>query len=89
MKIKDDFVLRRVANTWTVLPLSAEVLNFDGMLTLNESGAMLWNVLIKGADFDMLVDALLNEYDVTREQALADAEEFLNMLKSVGCIEDV
>ena len=89
MKIKDDFVLRRVANTWTVLPLSAEVLNFDGMLTLNESGAMLWNVLIKGADFDMLVDALLNEYDVTREQALTDAEEFLNMLKSVGCIEDV
>lgn len=89
MKIKEDFVLRRVANTWTVLPLSADVLNFDGMLTLNESGATLWNVLSEGSSVEGLADALIAEYEVTREQALADAEEFINMLKNVGCIEDV
>ena len=35
-----------------------------------------------------LVDSLLNEYDVTREEALADVEEFIDRLRKVDCIED-
>lgn len=87
MKLKKNFVLRQVAGTWVVLPLGAETVNFSGMLQLNESGAMLWRVLEDGGSQDALVEALLGEYDVTREQAEADVQEFLTKLNQAGCIQ--
>lgn len=87
MKIKADFVLRQVANTWAVLPLHKDVLNFDGMLTLNESGAFLWKLLEQGADQEALADAMTGEYDVSRQQALEDIDEFIAKLQRAGCIE--
>lgn len=87
MKLKKNFVLRQVAGTWVVLPLGAETVNFSGMLQLNESGAMLWRVLEEGGSQDALVEALLGEYDVTREQAEADVQEFLAKLNQAGCIQ--
>ena len=87
MKLKKNFVLRQVAGAWVVLPLGAETVNFSGMLQLNDSGAMLWRVLEAGGDQEALVDALLGEYDVTREQAEADVQEFLAKLDQAGCIQ--
>lgn len=87
MKIKSDFVLRQVANTWAVLPLQKDVLNFDGMLTLNESGAFLWKLLEQEADRETLADAMTGEYDVSRQQALEDIDEFIAKLHKAGCIE--
>ena len=88
MKIKKDYALRQIADTWVVLPLAAETVNFSGMLTLNDSGAMLWKTLEKECSVDALTDALMAEYEVEREQAKADAEEFLNKLIQAGCIEE-
>lgn len=87
MKIKSDFVLRQIAQNYVVLPLAAETVNFNGMLTLNESGVMLWHVLEKGGDCEALVKALTEEYEVTEEQARADAEAFLDRLIQYGCVE--
>ena len=87
MKLKKNFVLRQVAGAWVVLPLGAETVNFSGMLQLNDSGAMLWRVLEQGGDQEALVNALLGEYDVTREQAEADVQEFLAKLTQAGCMQ--
>ena len=88
MKLKKDYVLRQVADTWVVLPLGRETVSFDGMLKLNESGALLWKTLETGADIDGLVQALKAEYIVSDAQARADAEEFLFKLVKAGCMED-
>ena len=87
MKLKENFALRPVADTWVVLPLGEESVNFNGMLTLNESGALLWQALEKGGDRETLADALMAEYVVDRAQALADAEAFLDKLRKGGCLE--
>lgn len=87
MKLKKDYVLRQVADTWVVLPLGQETISFDGMLKLNESGALLWKALEEGSDTDGLVAALKAEYIVSEAQARADAEEFLQKLAQAGCIE--
>ena len=85
--IKDGFVLRQVADTWVVMPLGQVSLDFNGMLTLNETGAFLWQNLEKGADVQGLTDALTAEYDVPAETAREDVEAFLAKLKQVGCID--
>lgn len=87
MKTKENFVIRQVADTWVVLPLGAATLNFDGMLTLNQSGVLLWQALEKGCSKEELTQVLLAEYDVSREEASADVQEFLNTLVQAGCLD--
>ena len=87
MKLKENFVLRRVADTWVVLAIGAESVNFNGMLTLNDSGAMLWELLEKGADCEDLVNALTAEYNVSKEEALTDVDAFYKKLVQAGCAE--
>ena len=87
MKLKENFVLRRVLNNWVVLPLGAATVDFNGILNLNGSGALLWQRLEQGADREELADALTAQYDVSRAQALADVDEFYAILVSAGCAE--
>ena len=87
MKISSKFVLRQVVNTWVVLPLADDTVNFNGMITLNESGVLLWQTLEQGADRDELVRVLTSEYNVSAETAAADVDAFLSSLTAVGCIE--
>ena len=87
MKIKENFLLRQVADTWVVMPFGQDMLDFNGMLTLNETGALLWQKLQEGADLEGLVAALTAEYNVSAEIARADAEEFCQKLLSAGCAE--
>lgn len=88
MKLKKDFVLRQVADTWVVLPVGAASVSFNGMLSLNGSGALLWQALEQGADREALADRLTAEYEVERAVALADVDEFLTTLRSAGCLEE-
>ena len=87
MKLKKDFVLRKIVGTWAVMAVGSETENFHKMLTLNDSGAMLWNLLAEGKGQEELADALMAEYDVERTVALADAAEFMQMLQKAGCME--
>ena len=87
MKLKENFVLRQVADVWVVLPLGAATVNFDGMIKLNETGALLWRTLETGADCAALAETLMQEYEVDREIALADAQDFVCRLQEAGCIE--
>lgn len=87
MKIKEGFVLRQVADTWVVMPLGQQSLDFGGMLTLNDTGALLWQTLEKGGDRQAMAKALTDEYEVTLEAALKDVDVFLAKLQEVGCAE--
>lgn len=88
MKIKENFALRQVADTWCVLPLAEATLNLNGMMTLNDSGVLLWQTLEQGCTREELVEALMNEYEVNQDEASADIEDFLSKLRSVDCIEE-
>lgn len=88
MRLKKEFALRQIADSWVVLALADETVNFSDMLTLNDSGAMLWKVLEEKCEPEALVDALMAEYEVPEEVAKADAQEFINKLIDAGCIEE-
>ena len=88
MKLNANFLLREVAGTWMVLPLLQDTLDFNGMIRLNGSGAVLWKCLEQGGDRQALNEALTSRYKVSFEQASGDVEEFLEMLKKIGCLED-
>ena len=87
MKLREGFALRQVADTWVVMPLGEKSVDFNGMLTLNDTGAVLWQALEKGGDKEALVDALVAEYDVSRETVLPDVDAFLAKLVEAGCLD--
>ena len=88
MKIRENYVLRKVADSYVVLPMSEAAVRFDGMITLNESGAMLWRRLERGAELKDLVEVLTSEFDVTEQEAAEDVVAFLDLLRPTGCLEE-
>ena len=87
MKINKNFMLRQLADTWVVLPMADKTIDFNGMITLNESGVLLWKALENGCHEEGLVAALMAEYVVTQQQAREDVAAFVKKLQSVGCLE--
>lgn len=86
MKIKEDVMLREIAGTWLVIPTGARVVDFNGMMTLSDTGAFLWKQLEKKTDKNHLLAALLNEYDIDKETAMEDIDEFLKKLVTENLI---
>ena len=87
MKIKEGFLLRQVAGQTVVLPTGDE-LDLNMMITLNGTGAFLWERLEKGSDVETMTAALLAEYDVDQQTAKAAVEGFVKKLEAHGFLQD-
>lgn len=87
MKIKDGFMLRKIADTFIIIPLGEKVVEFNGLMTLSESGALLWNTLQNSVSQIDLVEVLQSEYKIDKHTASADVDEFLSELTKKGLIE--
>lgn len=87
MKIKDNFVLRKVADSYVVVPVGSLTLDFNGIINLNETGAFLFEILQNGADKQTLVNKMLDEYEVTPEKAKADIDVFIKKIEDADILE--
>lgn len=87
MKIKKDFMLRKVADAYVVVPVNRLTLDFNGIISLNETGAFLFKLMQEGAEREELIDKLLDEYEVTREKATKDVDIFINKAKDADVLE--
>jgi len=86
MKQSSDFLLRDVADSLVLVPVGAATNRFPGMITLNETGKLLWDALSGEQTEETLTELLLEHYQVEREQAKADVQAFLQKLSSVGAV---
>ena len=80
MKIKEGFLLRQVAGQTVVLPTGDE-LDLNMMITLNGTGAFLWELLQEETSEEEMVKALLAEYDVDEARAKESVSAFVNKLR--------
>ena len=87
MKLKDGFLLRHVAGQAVALPTSG-TLDLNMMITLNETGAFLWERLQSETDADALVAALLGEYDVDEATARKSVAGFVQKLSDHGVLAE-
>ena len=88
MKIKDGFTLRNIAGSDIVVPVGNASKIFNGMITLNDSGAFLWSALQKETTINEVVAKLTGEYEVSTEQATADVQKFVAMLRENDLIDE-
>ncbi len=80
-------MLREVAGNNVVVAIGKATVDFNGLISLNDTGAFLWKQLEKGADQDDLLSAVLDEYDIDEADAKADIAEFIEKLKGADLLE--
>jgi hypothetical protein len=88
MKIKEGFILREVAHQFVVVPVGETALNFNGVISLNGTGAFLWKLLQNEIEPTALVRGLCERYDVSLEEAARDVEAFLTKMKEKHLLAD-
>lgn len=91
MKIKKGFILREVSKEEglsVVVGVGENAQKLQGYMTLNESGALIWKTLEKGATEEEVVSAILNEYDADKEVVEKDVSLVISKLKEIGAIDD-
>ncbi len=82
LKIADGYRLRRVGDVWAVFPVGTDKTDLSSMVTLNETGAFLWEKLQSGAEEGDLVREYSGRFGVSPEEAETDVSEFLEQLRS-------
>ena len=78
-------VYRHVAGEHLLIALHGDSL--EPLFALTPTAAVLWSRLEAWCTTDELADALVREYEVTREQAATDVEEFLQQLEEVQAVK--
>ena len=87
MKIKSGFIVRELAGEYVVVALGEASKIFNGIIKLNETGKFIWDGLTLGKEKDEIIQGMLKEYDVEREQVEADYDRFVNTLKGASILE--
>lgn len=88
MKIKEGFVLRKIADTYIVVPIGRNIADFNGVIRLNRSAVFLWNNLKEDCSIPLLVGRLIEEYKISEKQAQEDVEKFIRKLDEAKLLEN-
>lgn len=88
MKIKNGFAKREIAGSYIVVPVGKEASEFNGMITLNESGSFFWDCLQNDTTFDNAIEKIASEYDVEKSRAEEDLKKFITMLKENNLLDE-
>lgn len=86
MKIVKEFILRKIAGESILVPTGKTSQEINGMITLSETAALIWENLEKVDSLDELVDLITDEFEVDRETALADAGQLVAELCAAGFV---
>ena len=88
MKRNKDFMLRDIAGEVILVPTGAATQQFNGMITLNEVAAFIWKNLDESESSEILVDKIMDEFEIDRETATRDVIGFVSALYEHGLVLD-
>ena len=87
MKIKEGFVLRRVLDEAIVVASGEASKNFHGMIKLNETAAVIWELIAEGNSEEEIAKKLSEKYEISVEQAAEDIKAMIAVMAEKGIIE--
>ena len=86
MRIKKELIKREIAGDTILVPYGKTVYDSNGLFVLNEVAAFIWDMLEKVQSEEEIIEKILEEYDVSYEDAAADTAEFLEKLREMEII---
>ena len=86
MIIKKELIKREIAGDTILVPVGKTVYDSNGLFVLNELGAFIWDLLPNVDTQDEICQAILEEYEVSEEDAKRDIAEFMDKLRQLDVI---
>lgn len=87
MKINKEFTIRNIAGDYVMVPLGNTSNEFCAMISTNEVGVFMWNLLREGISLEELFQKVLDTFDVEETVARQDVNEFVEQLKKLDLLE--
>lgn len=81
-----EFIKRKIGTQFVIVAVGEASRRFNGMISVNSTGAFIWDVLEKETDEAGLIRALTEHYEVDAAKAKADYAAFLKTLREAGAI---
>lgn len=88
MKIKEGFILKDVAGSKIVIATGEERFNFNGVMTFNEVGAFIFNLLDGTNTPADIVEKISSEYNVDKSTAEKDVSNFIEKLRAHNLLDE-
>ena len=89
MHIKDGFSLKNLHGQMTVVANSGKISNFYNTIVLTDTAYFLWRMIENGNPTKKeMLDALLENFEISTVLALGDIDVFLRTMKENGIIEE-
>ena len=88
MNIKKGFELRDVCGEKVIIASGLENLDFTKLISVNETGADIWNLLLEGETTEEeLIAKFLEMYEGDEAQMSSEVAAFLKELAEIGVLE--
>ncbi len=86
MKLKLQLVKRDIAGDIILVPVGAATSSIQGLITINDTGAAIWDALPEAENEEAIVDKLYEQFDAERDELRKDVDEFLDKLRELNII---
>lgn len=88
IRIQDGFSVRKVLDVYIIVGTGKDAYMPNCIMSLNETGAFLWDILVNGSDRETLIAKLVDAYEVSDESAARDVDTFLAQLTERALIKE-
>lgn len=90
MKAKSGFSLRDICGTTILVAEGIENIDFNNIISMNETSAYLWRAVQDMQDFTPkdLAALLVKDYEVDEDTALADAKKLSKQWIKAGIVSE-
>ena len=82
----DSIVFRKIADEFILVPIRQNVGDLESIYTLNETGARIWELIDGKNKVNEIKEKLIEEFEVTPEEAEKDIIAHLQQLESIKAI---
>ncbi|MBN2719086.1 MAG: PqqD family protein [Deltaproteobacteria bacterium] len=84
----DKVAFREVEGEVLIVPIRMSASDPTGVYRLNRTASFIWAQMDGRQDVDAIVQQMVREFDVSAQEALADARELISDLLSIDAIVD-
>lgn len=77
---------RKLRDEHVLIPISSSVGNMNSLFHLNETAALIFEKAKEGTGEAAICEAVVQEFEVTPDQAAKDVDDLLNQLLEIGAL---
>jgi hypothetical protein len=86
-KKSDSIVSRKIADEFILVPIRQNVGDLESISTLNEVAARIWELIDGKMKVREIKDKILEEFEVTPQQAEKDLAGYIKQLEKIEAIK--